>query len=159
MRSHPAPQHMRPPGPIENTEGASTSSRKIAPARVNVEEEALLSLGDSWGLKASLPSIYCYPRPLWLSLSEQPLTSVAADVTDLQTARRTQWGRSNPMHFPPWSLNPPLGEGSSSLHPEPGLSLIPQSHLLPASPRNPARPSGNLVEQLWIFFGLKSVPV
>lgn len=147
VRSYPAPQPMRPPGPIKHTEGASTGSRKIAPARVNVEEEAPLSLGNGWGLKASL-----HPPPRH-SLSKQSLTHAAGDVTDLWTTWQTQQGHLHPVPFPPRNLNLPLGEGSKSPHPEPGLCLTPpQTHLLPASPSHPARPSRSLVVQLRIFF-------
>lgn len=119
VRSYPAPQPMRPPGPIKHTEGASTGSRKIAPARVNVEEEAPLSLGNGWGLKASL-----HPPPRH-SLSKQSLTHAAGDVTDLWTTWQTQQGHLHPVPFPPQNLNLPLGEGSKSPHPEPGLCLTP----------------------------------
>lgn len=124
VRSHPAPQPMRPPGPIKHTEGASTGSRKIAPARVNVEEEAPLSLGNGWGLKASLPRLCCYPPPRH-SLSKQSLTHATGDITDLWTTWQTQQGHLHPILFPPRNPNLPLGEGSESLHPKLGLSLVP----------------------------------
>ena len=109
--------HILHPALIEHTEGASTGSRNTVPAGVKVEE-ALLLLGNCWGLKASLPGTGCCPHPPWLSLSKQSLTNIAADVTDLWTTWQTQQGCSNPIPFLPWGLTAPLGEGSGSPRPE-----------------------------------------